>query len=212
MLRLYDYWRSSAAYRVRIALNLKSLRYESVPVDLGAGAQSAPSYLARNPQGLVPVLEHNARQITQSLAIIDYLETVFPPQQLMPADAADRARVMAMALTIACDMHPLNNLRVLKYLVNELGVDDTAKLNWYHHWIDKGFTAVETMLEDPRSGDFCHGEEPGLADLCLVPQLYNARRFDCDLEAYPKLVAIEQRCLQLEAFQQALPENQKDAP
>lgn len=211
MLRLYDYWRSSAAYRVRIALNLKTLRYQSIPVDLAAGEQAAQEHHDRNPQGLVPVLEHDGRRITQSLAIIDYLERVFPPPCLLPADPVDRSRAYAMALIVACDVHPLNNLRVLKYLGTQLGASDEDRKHWYHHWLRQGFGALEQLLESPGRGRFCHADQPGLADIFLVPQVYNARRFEFDLGPYPRIVDIEQRCLELDAFHQAAPEQQADA-
>ncbi|NND60351.1 MAG: maleylacetoacetate isomerase [Gammaproteobacteria bacterium] len=211
MLRLYDYWRSSAAYRVRIALNLKELNYDSVAIDLARGEHADASHARRNPQGLVPVLEHDGRHLTQSLAIIEYLEEMFPPRRLLPADPVDVARVRAMAQLIACDIHPLNNLRVLKYLVDPLGAGEQEKRAWYHHWVATGFSAFEKMLEDPRAGDFCHGDQPGLADVCLIPQVYNARRFECDLDAYPRIRAVEAACLALDAFTDASPERQADA-
>jgi len=210
---LYDYFRSSAAYRVRIALNLKGLDYQQHAVSLVAGEQRGSEYLALNPQGLVPALEvRDGITLSQSLAIVEYLDEVHPGPALLPPDSLGRARVRALADIVACDIHPLNNSRVLKYLTGTLGVDEAAKLDWYRHWIAQGLTSLEAMLhEHPATGSFCHGEEPGLADLCLVPQLYNARRFECDLAPYPTLLAIDARCQALEAFREAHPDNQPDA-
>lgn len=214
-MKLYTYFRSSAAYRVRIALNLKGLSYESVPVHLvrGGGEQRQAAYLALNPAGLVPALENEAGQVlTQSLAIIEYLEDIHPTPALLPADALDRARVRALAQTIACDTHPLNNLRVLQYLGKTLGADESARQAWYKHWVAVGLGAVERLLAaDPKTGDFCHGDAPGLADCCLVPQVFNARRFDCDLSAMPLIERIVANCEQLPAFQAAAPVQQPDA-
>lgn len=209
---LYGYWRSSASYRLRIALNLKLLDFEQVAVDLVAGEQSAESYGKLNPQGLVPTLVVNEETaLGQSLAILEYLEEVHPEPALLPVDPLDRARVRQIAQIIACEIHPLDNLGVLRYLVRELGVDEEQKLTWYRHWIARGFAAIEKLLDDPRTGDFCHGDSPTFADVCLVPQVYNARRFECDLETYPRIRAIEAACLELAAFAQAVPERQPDA-
>jgi len=210
---LHDYFRSSAAYRVRIALNLKGLDYCQQALNLAAGEHRSEDYLRENPQGLLPALRLKDELIlTQSLAIIEYLDEVHPGPVLLPASALGRARVRALAQIVACDIHPLNNLRVLRYLGETLGVDGTARLDWYRHWIATGLTSLEAMLrDDPATGNFCHGDEPGLADLCLVPQLYNARRFQCELSAYPTVVAIDARCQRLQAFQQAHPERQPDA-
>ncbi len=202
---LHDYFRSSAAYRVRIALKLKGVEYDSVSVDLRTGEQSSDAYRARNPQGLVPMLEIDGHSLTQSLAIIDYLDATRPEPRLVPADAADRAHVLAMALVIACDIHPLNNLRVLRYLQHELGQDEPARNSWYAHWITEGLTALETLAA-PRAGRFLFGDAPGLADICLVPQLYNARRFDVPLDAYPVLLRAEQQANKLDAFIAAHPD------
>lgn len=213
-LRLYTYWRSTAAYRVRIALNLKELAYESVPVHLvrGGGEQHSPDYRAKQPQGLVPVLEHGRRVVRQSLAIVEYLDELFPEPPLLPPDARERARVRELALMVACDIHPLNNLRVLQYLEGELEVDKEAKLGWYRHWVQLGFAAIEELLgESASTGPFCEGEFPSLADVCLVPQVYNARRFELDLEPYPWIRSIEAHCLQQPAFAEAAPERQPDA-
>jgi maleylacetoacetate isomerase len=213
-LKLYSYFRSSAAYRVRIALNLKGLAYETVPVHLtrGGGEQLAPGYRKLNPQALVPVLEDRGSVLTQSLAIIEYLDEVRPQTPLLPKDPVARARVRALALAVACDLHPLNNLRVLNYLTGPMGLGDDAKRTWYHHWIAEGLGALEASLaSDPETGRFCHGDAPGLADCCLVPQLANAHRFKCDVSPYPTVLKIEKHCQALEAFQRAAPDQQPDA-
>ena len=213
-MKLYSYFRSSAAYRVRIALNLKGLAYETVPVHLtrGGGEQLAPSYRKLNPQALVPVLQDSERVLAQSLAIMEYLEEVHPLPPLLPKDPAARARVRALALAVACDLHPLNNLRVLNYLTGPMGLGDDAKQAWYRHWIAEGLGALEASLaSDPDTGKFCHGDAPGLADCCLVPQLANAHRFKCDVLPYPTLLKIEQNCQALEAFRRAAPGEQPDA-
>ncbi len=209
---LYDYCRSSAAYRVRIALNLKGLAYEQVPVSLLAGEQAQPAHLARNPQGLVPVLEDGGLQISQSLAICEYLDEAYPETlPLLPEAAIERARVRSLAQLVACDIHPVNNLRILKYLVAELGASEAQKLDWYRHWIHEGFRALEARLVEGERGDFCHGDMPTLADLCLVPQVFNANRFKCDLSAYPRIVQVNENCLQLETFAKAHPDLQPGA-
>ncbi|MBA1261374.1 maleylacetoacetate isomerase [Stutzerimonas stutzeri] len=214
-LTLYSYWRSSAAYRVRIALNLKGLAYRQVPVHLvrDGGEQRGEPYRALNPQQLVPLLVdegNGGARISQSLAILEYLDEVFPVPALLPADPLERARVRALALHIACEIHPLNNLRVLQYLTGELGVDDEAKAAWYRHWVAQGLTAVEQELADFRDG-LSMSERPGYLEACLVPQVYNARRFDCPLDAYPRILARVARCEVLEAFANAAPEVQPDA-
>lgn len=213
MTTLYGYFRSSAAYRVRIALNLKGIDYDQSPVNLVKGEQRDAANLGRNPQGMVPsLITDEGVTLTQSLAICEYLDETHPEPPLLPADAAGRARVRALAQVVACEIHPLNNLRVLKHLVGELGVDDAAKLAWYRHWVAEGFQALETLLTaEAGSGDFCHGDTPSLADLCLVPQLYNAERFECDLSAYPRIQRIAANCRALPAFRQAAPEAQPDA-
>lgn len=212
-MKLYDYYRSSAAYRVRIVLNLKSLPYQSVPVNLVRGEQSALDHLARQPQGLVPVLElDNGLMLRQSLAICEYLDEAYPQPPLMPPDAEGRARVRALMQTIACDIHPLDNLRVLRYLTGILDVSEADKLDWYRHWIHEGFRALESLLTAPETGCFCHGDQPTLADACLVPQLFNALRFECDLNPYPTLVRIGRHCETHEAFARAHPSQQPDAP
>ena len=213
-MRLHTYFRSSAAYRVRIALNLKGLDYEAVPVHLvrGGGEHRQPAYLGLNPAGLVPALEDQGQVLTQSLAIVEYLEETHPQPALLPAAALDRARVRAIAQAIACDIHPVNNLRVLQYLTRELGVSEEQKNAWYRHWIGVGLQAVEAMLAgDARTGAFCHGDTPGLADCCLVPQVFNARRFGCELSAMPTVLRIADHCAGLEAFRRAAPEAQPDA-
>lgn len=215
MLKLYGYWRSSAAYRVRIALNLKRLAYQQVPVHLvrDGGQQHAPEYQALNPQQLVPLLVDEGNggvRIAQSLAILEYLEEVYPVPALLPADPAERAQVRALALHIACEVHPLNNLRVLQYLSAELGASDQAKDAWYRHWVATGLVAVEQGLA-VFDGRLSLGERPGYLEACLIPQLYNARRFNCDLDAYPRILAMAARCETLEAFKQAAPEVQPDA-
>lgn len=213
-MKLYTYFRSSAAYRVRIALHLKGLDYEAVPVHLtrDGGEQRRPEYLVLNPAGLVPALEDAGRVLTQSLAIIEYLDETHPQAPLLPAQALDRARVREIAQMIACDLHPINNLRVLQYLGREFGATEAQRNAWYRHWVELGLAAVETRLAgDGRSGAFCHGDRPGLADCCLVPQVFNARRFDCDLSAMPTVRAIAARCEELEAFRRAAPAAQPDA-
>lgn len=211
MLKLYTHFRSSAAFRVRIALNLKGLDYESVPIRFARGEHSGSAYLAVNPQGLVPALEHDGTIVTQSLAIIEYLDARFPLPRLMPAAPAERARVQAFAEIIACDTHPLNNLRVLRYLRSELALDEDAVNRWYRHWIAESFRACEALLVAHGSSDFCYGNAVSVADVCLVPQLYNARRFDCDLCAYPTLVRIGDALAAEPAFARAAPEAQPDA-
>jgi maleylacetoacetate isomerase len=208
---LYDYWRSSAAYRVRIALNLKGVDYDTRPVDLREGEQQSADYRALNPQGLVPMLEIDGQKLTQSLAIINYLDLRYPNQPLIPASAAERAHVVAMALAVACDIHPLNNLRVLKYLKNELGHSQDEIDAWYRHWIEEGFPALEAMAA-PQAGKFLFGDAPTGADVCLVPQLYNARRFDVPLDAYPTLLRAEENANKLDAFVRAHPDNQEHEP
>jgi maleylacetoacetate isomerase len=209
-MRLYDYWRSSAAYRVRIALNFKGLAYEQVAVDLRKGAQRAPAFLQLNPQGLLPVLEDNGARLTQSLPILNYLEERYPEPALLPKDPPGRALAPAIAVAIACEIHPLNNLRVLHYLEHELGLDEAHRMAWYRHWIAEGLGPIETMLASA-AGEFCVGDAPSLADACLVPQVYNARRYRCDLEPYPTIRRIDERCRQIEAFARAAPERQPDA-
>ena len=210
-MKLYTYFRSSAAFRVRIALNLKGLEHESSYVDLLEDRQRESKYLTLNPQGLVPALEDGGKVYTQSLAIVEYLDECHPEPALLPRDAPGRARVRSLALAIACDIHPLNNLRVLQYLEHTLGLDRDRRLAWYRHWISEGFAAFEHALGDSQTGDFCHGDAPTLADIALVPQVFNARRFGCDLAPYPRLRRIDEACLALPAFERAAPANQADA-
>lgn len=214
--RLYSYFRSSAAYRVRIALALKGLAYETVPVHLvkDGGQQNGSAYRSTNPQGLVPALQpaEGGPVLVQSMAIMEYLDEVHPTPALLPADALGRARVRALAQMVACEIHPLNNLRVLKYLTQELGVSGTQKDAWYAHWVALGLQALEDNLAGSSdTGRFCHGDTPGLADCCLVPQVFNARRFNCAMDAYPTITRIVDACEQLPPFQQAAPGVQPDA-
>jgi len=212
-MKLYDYFRSSAAYRVRIALNLKGLVPERAFVHLRRGAQRGDDYLALNPQGLVPsVVTDGGDVLTQSLAIVEWLDETHPQPPLLPPDAAGRARVRALALAIACDIHPLNNLRVLNYLTGTLGATEAQKNGWYRYWCDVGLEALETQLaRETATGTFCHGGTPTIADICLVPQLANARRVDLDLALYPTLLSIEAACNALPAFAAAAPSRQPDA-
>ena len=211
-MKLYNYFRSSAAYRVRIALNLKNLEPENVFIHLQKNEQSADDYLKVNPQGLVPALVDGNETITQSMAIIEYLDEKYPSPPLLPATPEERARVRAIAQLVACDIHPIDNLRVLRYLVTDLGLSEEQKNAWYAHWVVIGFNALETMLgTDSRTGTFCHGDTPTLADICLVPQLANARRGNVDLAPYPTLVRIDAACNELPAFADAHPMKQPDA-
>ncbi|WP_202948877.1 maleylacetoacetate isomerase [Polaromonas sp. CF318] len=210
---LHTYFRSSAAYRVRIALELKGLAYQSVPVHLvrGGGEQHSAAFAALNPAELVPVLVDGPVTLTQSMAIMEYLDELHPAPALLPPDAAGRARVRAIAQTIACEIHPLNNLRVLQRLEGTLGADAQAKSAWYAHWVAQGFKVVESMLSEAADGRYCHGDTPTLADCCLVPQIYNAGRFGVALDAYPHLCRVGEACMGLEAFQRAAPGAQADA-
>lgn len=213
-MKLYDYFRSSAAYRVRIGLNLKALPYETLSVHLlrDGGEQLKPEYRAVNPSGLVPALQDGEATITQSLAILEYLDETHPMVPLMPQDALGRARVRALALAIACDIHPINNLRVLRYLVKEAGFTEEAKSAWYVHWIREGFNALETQLAaSPATGRFCHGDLPTIADIMLVPQVFNAVRFNMDLSAWPTIARIDAACRALPAFEAAHPSKHPDA-
>ncbi len=214
-LVLYDYWRSSAAYRVRIALNLKGLSYVSRPVHLvrDGGEQHAADYQAVNPARLVPALLDGGQVMTQSLAIMEYLEETHPQPALLPADAPGRARVRALALTVVSDTHPIGNLRVLQYLQSTLNTDEPQRVEWSRHWIALSFSALETLLAGNRAtGRYCHGDVPGMADACLVPQCYNALRWKLSLAPYPTLRRIYDECNALEAFQRAAPDAQPDAP
>lgn len=209
---LHDYWRSSAAFRVRIALGLKGIDWESRPVHLVKGEQRAAGHLARHPLGLVPVLEDGALTLTQSLAIIEYLEETHPAPPLLPAAPAERAWVRALALAVACDIHPLNNLRVLGWLERELGADAAARSRWYAHWVSEGLAAIERVLAArPGPGPYCLGEAPTLADVCLVPQVFNAWRYKVPVEPYPRVLAVVERCMRLDAFDRAQPARQPGA-
>lgn len=215
-MKLYSYFRSSASYRVRIALNLKGLPYEVVPVHLlkDGGEQLTPAFRALNPDGLVPALVEDdaSHALTQSLAIIDYLEEKYPHPALLPADLTDRAWVRSIALSIACDIHPLNNLRVLRYLVQEMKLTEEDKNRWYRHWCEQGLASIETSLaQDARVGRYCYGDSPTLADCCLIPQIANAERMQCDLTSMPTIMRIHSQCMQLDAFINASPAKQPDA-
>ena len=208
---LDDFFRSSAAYRVRIALNLKGLSAERRFIHLRRGEQRAEAYLAVNPQGLVPTLIDGNVHLTQSLAIIEYLDERHPSPPLLPQSAADRAWVRSIALSVACDIHPLNNLRVLKYLDRELKIDEPRRDEWYRHWIRVGFGALESHLGARADGRYCLGDSPTMADICLVPQVANANRLKVSLEPYARIRAVNDACLALPAFDAARPENQPDA-
>ncbi|MFT5574231.1 MAG: maleylacetoacetate isomerase [Cryomorphaceae bacterium] len=214
MLKLTTYFRSTAAYRVRIALNLKGLEHELFAVHLlkEGGQHKTKQYLNTNPDGLIPTLETDGQVLAQSMAIIEYLEETHASPALLPCSPLDRAYVRGLAQTICSDMHPLNNLRVLKYLTAEMGVSEEHKLQWYQHWVAVGFTGLETRLaNDLRSGLCCIGDKPSLADVCLVPQVYNAERFNCPMQDYPTIQRINEYCLSLEPFAQAAPHLQADA-
>jgi maleylpyruvate isomerase len=217
-MQLYNYFRSSASFRVRIALNLKGLPFDYRAIHLlkNGGEQLTPEYRALNPEALVPLFIDDTRSppitLTQSLAIIEYLDEIHPEPPLLPREAAERARVRALALGIACDIHPLNNLRVLRYLVKKLGVDEDAKNTWYRHWVETGLEAMEAQLaSSTMTGRFCHGDTPTLADVTLVPQIFNGQRVNCDFTAMPTVMRIFDACMQIDAFQRAVPAAQPDA-
>jgi maleylacetoacetate isomerase len=213
-MKLYGFFRSSAAFRVRIALNLKGLAYEQQAVHLlrDGGEQHRPEFRRINPQGLVPVLVDGAVTLTQSLAIIEYLEETHPEPALLPDDAPGRARVRSLALIVACEIHPLNNPKVLKYLGGTHKLDEAARAAWYRHWIAEGMAALEARLAGEKgSGAFCHGDRPGIADCFLVPQIFNAKRYDCDLAPYPTVMGVFGRCMAVDAFERAAPMKQPDA-
>lgn len=211
-MKLYNFFRSGTSHRVRIALNLKGLPFEYVAVDLRREQHSAAAFKAVNPQGLVPALEHEGRVLTQSPAILEWLEERYPRPPLLPGDPEARARVRAMAAIVGCDIHPLNNRRVLELLRHDFALDDAAIDAWAGRWITAGFDALETMLgEDQERGDYCHGGSPSLADVYLVPQVESARRFKVELSRWPRIVAIDAACCSLEAFQRAAPPLQPDA-
>ena len=210
-MKLYSYYRSSAAYRVRIALNLKGLSYDYLPVNLLQGEQKAAAYMARNPQGLVPALELDGGELlAQSVAILEWLEESHPQPALLPVDLLQRARVRSLVNNITCDIHPLNNLSVMNYLRQNLGADDAAIHQWYCAWVDRGFSAIERNLAETM-GDCCFGDQPTLADVCLVPQVYNANRFKVPMGGYPHIRRIADHCNSLDAFARAAPEVQPDA-
>jgi maleylacetoacetate isomerase/maleylpyruvate isomerase len=212
MLELFNYFRSSASYRVRIALALKGLEWRYVPVHLQKNEQLAPAYAERVPARLVPLLRDGELNLTQSLAIIEYLDETHPEPPLLPATPAERARVRAIALDIACEIHPLNNLRVLRYLVRDLKINEDDKNRWYRHWVETGLETVErTLVGTPGTGRFCHGDAPSLADICLVPQISNARRFECRLEHVPTVMRVYDACMALPAFESTQPSKCPDA-
>ena len=211
-MKLYGYFRSSAAFRVRAALNLKGLEYEDAFIHLGKGDQFDPAYAKLNPQHQVPTLVDGETALVQSPAILEYLDEVHPEPPFLPAAPEDRARVRAIAMAVACDMHPLNNLRILKYLSDDMKESETAVADWFLHWIEIGFSAIETMLAGhPKVGKFCHGDAPTLADLYLVPQVFSSRRFDYSLAPHPTIAAIFENCMALDAFDKAQPSKQADA-
>jgi maleylacetoacetate isomerase/maleylpyruvate isomerase len=210
-MQLYNYFRSSASYRVRIALALKKLDYDYVPVHLTKNEQFNESYAAVSASRLVPLLKDGDTVVTQSLAIVEYLDETHPAPPLLPAGAADRARVRSIAYDIACEIHPLNNLRVLRYLTRELKLSEDDKNRWYRHWVETGLEAVERQLADARTGRFCHGDAPSLADVALVPQIANARRFDCRLDHVPTVMRIHAECMKLPAFDATQPSKCPDA-
>jgi maleylacetoacetate isomerase len=209
---LHGYFRSSASFRVRIALNLKGIHYDSIAHHLRRGEQRDPTYLSLNPQGLVPTLLAEDEVVRQSLAIIEFLDETVPTPALLPADPPGRARVRALAQVIACDIHPLNNLRVLQYLRDPLKQPEEAVRRWYQRWVTDGFAALERLLtSQPLAGRYCHGDQPGLADICLIPQVVNARNFECDLTLFPTIMRIFNSAMELEAFERASPQYQHDA-
>ncbi len=211
-MKLTTYFRSTAAYRVRIALNFKQIEHELVPVNLLTAEHKQAEFQQFNPAGLIPTLSVGQEVLTQSLVILEYLEEAHPQPPLLPSESLARAQVRALAHNIACDIHPLNNLRVLKYLVSDLAVDEERKLRWYHHWLKQGFDGIEENLKRFGSnGEFCYGNKPTLADVCLIPQVYNANRFEFALDDYPLIQSINQHCLSLPAFDQSQPHLQEDA-
>jgi maleylacetoacetate isomerase/maleylpyruvate isomerase len=210
-VRLYTYFRSSAAFRVRIALNFKGLPYAPQFVHLAKGEHRKPEYGAVNPQGLVPTLEDDGHLLTQSLAILEYLEETHPAPPLLPKDPLGRARARSLAMLIACEIHPLNNLRTLRHLKNALGKNEEQVNAWYRHWIADGLAKLESELRAPGTGVYCHGDMPGLADCCLVPQVFNAQRYQCDMAPYPTVMRVFDACMQLDAFERAQPSKQPDA-
>jgi maleylacetoacetate isomerase/maleylpyruvate isomerase len=210
-VKLYTYFRSSAAFRVRIALNLKGLAYRSQFVHLAKGEHLQPAYTAVNPQGLLPALEVDGALLAQSLAIMEYLDETHPQPALLPKDPLGRARARSLSLIVACEIHPLNNPRVLKYVKNTLGHSQDEVNVWYRHWIADGLAKLEAELGKPGTGRHCHGDAPTMADCCLVPQIFNAQRFDCDLKSYPTVMRVFDACMRLDAFDRAQPGKQPDA-
>jgi len=210
-MKLYSWFRSSAAFRVRIALNLKGLRYDQEPIALPRAAHRKPEFAALNPQALVPALEEGGQLLTQSLAIIEYLDEIHPAVPMLPKTPLERARVRALSMLIACEIHPINNLRVLKYLTGPMKHTDEERDNWYRHWVEDGLGKFEAMLANGRTGKFCHGDTPGMADCCLVPQVVNGMRFKSDFSRAPTVMRIYEECNQFDAFKQAAPPNQPDA-
>jgi maleylacetoacetate isomerase len=210
-MKLHTWFRSSAAFRVRIALNLKGLAYDMTPVALPRAGHREPGYVALNPQALVPTLEVDGLQLTQSLAILEYLEEKHPKPALLPADPAGRARVRSLALLIACEIHPLNNLRALSYVKKSLGQSEASATAWYHHWIADGFQKLEAELLRAGTGRYCHGDTPTMADCCLVPQVFNAQRYKCDLAPYTTAMRVFAECMKHEAFDRAQPSKQPEA-
>jgi maleylacetoacetate isomerase len=210
-MKLFTYFRSSAAFRVRIALNLKGLAYEPAFVHLAKGEHRLPAYGAVNPQALLPTLEDGGQLLTQSLAVIEYLEETHPLPPLLPRDPFERARVRSLALLVACEIHPVNNLRVLQYLKRALGQGEDQVNAWYRHWIADGLAKVEAFLAQPGTGRYAHGAAPGMADCCLVPQVFNAQRYKCDTSPYPVLMRVFAECMKLDAFDRAQPAKQPDS-
>jgi maleylacetoacetate isomerase len=211
MLTLYTYFRSSAAFRVRIALNLKGLPYSPQVIWLPSGEQSGARYVEVNPQALVPTLIDDEAHLTQSLAIMEYLDETKPGPRLLPGDPVGRARVRSLSLLVACEIHPLNNLRVLNYLKTEMGQNQATVDTWYRHWVAEGLSGFERQLAEPSTGRFCHGDSVTMADICLVPQVFNAKRFEVDLAPYPRLMRVFDECMALEAFDRAQPSKQPEA-
>ncbi len=211
-MKLTTYFRSTAAYRVRIALNLKQLQHELVPINLFTGEHKEAEFLAHNPDGLIPTLNTGEQVLVQSMAILEYLEEAYPEQPMLPKDNVGRAYVRGLAQTVISDMHPLNNLRVYTYLMSDMGVSESGKLKWYHHWLTQGFNSLEQKLaNNPNTGKCCFEDSPTIADVCLIPQVYNAKRFEFALDDYPLVQKIDKHCLGLLAFEQARPEMQPDA-